>query len=114
MKMEDLPVIDWESAIKLAGNKKELAEEILCSLIKTLPEDLNKIKACYDAKNYPQLLREVHKLHGAVCYCGLPRLKTVLEKLETQLKTNIMDCSSSLLNQLDIEVRRLLEAPPPT
>jgi two-component system sensor histidine kinase BarA len=107
-KLEHLPVIDWEESVRLAGHKKELARDILTMLTRELPHELAEIKAHYQSKNYQELLRTVHKLHGAVCYAGTPRLKTVLATLETHLKTNIMDGSSSLLDQLDTEVNRLL------
>ena len=36
--------------------------------------------------NAQQVLQLVHKLHGACCYTGVPRLKSLAELLETQLK----------------------------
>ncbi len=103
------PIIDWDQAIKLAGNHRELAEEMLDLLIKNLREEIPKIKQFHKVQNYVELLRQVHKLHGALCYCGLPRLKTLIARLETELKSNIMDGLSALLDQLDAEVNLLLE-----
>lgn len=108
-KLEDMPVIDWEEGIRLAGHKKELARDIINMLARDLPHELASIHKQHREKNYQELLKTVHKLHGAVCYTGTPRLKRVLVSLETQLKTNIMDGSPSLLDQLDTEVNRLLE-----
>ncbi|HTM64459.1 MAG TPA: Hpt domain-containing protein [Gammaproteobacteria bacterium] len=108
-KLESMPVIDWEEGIRLAGHKKELARDILNLLTRDLTRDLNVIHELYQSKKYQELAKAVHKLHGAVCYAGTPRLKTVLAALETRLKTNIMDGSSSLFDQLDTEVGRLLE-----
>lgn len=107
--LEHMPVIDWEEGIRLAGHKKELARDILHMLARDLPHEIKTIHQQYLDKNYQELLKTVHKLHGAVCYTGTPRLKTVLVSLETRLKTNIMDDSSSLLDQLDTEINRLLE-----
>jgi two-component system, NarL family, sensor histidine kinase BarA len=109
MDNENLPVIDWEQSIKLAGNKRELANDILVLLIKDLPDDTSAINASYKAQNYQEMLRQVHKLHGALCYCGLPRLKTVVSRLETELKNNIMDSLPPLIETLDNEVTLLLE-----
>ena len=106
---QQMPVIDHEEGMRLAGHKKELARDILNILTRDLPRELAAIHALYSAKNYQELLKTVHKLHGAVCYAGTPRLKTVLAALETHLKTHIMDDSSSLLDQLDTEVSHLLE-----
>lgn len=109
MDTENPPVIDWEQSIKLAGNKRDLANDILTMLIKDLPNDLSAITTCYKVQNYQEMLRLVHKLHGALCYCGLPRLKTVVARLETELKNNIMDGLPPLIETLDSEVNLLLE-----
>lgn len=71
----DLPIIDWEAAVKLAGNKQTIAEELLTLFLKTLPQDFKEIQALYGQAQYTLLKQRVHKLHGAFCYCGLPRLK---------------------------------------
>jgi two-component system, NarL family, sensor histidine kinase BarA len=107
--LDHLPTIDWEDGIRLAGHKKELARDILNMLARDLPRELTIIHEQFQAKNYQEMQKTVHKLHGAVCYTGTPRLKTVLAALETSLKTNIMDGSSPLLDQLNTEVGRLLE-----
>ena len=109
MELDKLPVIDWELGIKLAGRDKKLAEDILEALIKTLPSELSTIKQLYNDQNHLPLRQQIHKLYGAVCYCGTPRLKTVLAHLETDLKNNIITNLPSLFNQLDIEVGLLLE-----
>src|SRR5579883_3629515 len=90
MELNHLPTIDWELAIKLAGNKPSLAEEMLDLFIKMLPEDLGAINELHENKNYSELLRRVHKLHGALCYCGIPRLKTLIARIEVELKNNIL------------------------
>jgi two-component system, NarL family, sensor histidine kinase BarA len=107
--LQQLPIIDWEDSTRLAGHKKELARDMLNMLARDLPLELQTMQSLNQDKNYQELLRTVHKLHGAVCYTGTPRLKRILSTLETNLKTNIMDCSSTLLHQLDIEVSYLLE-----
>ncbi|OGT60635.1 MAG: hypothetical protein A3E85_02715 [Gammaproteobacteria bacterium RIFCSPHIGHO2_12_FULL_45_12] len=110
MKLDELPIVDTALGIRLAGNKKDLANEILSLLIQTLPDDISSIITQYQNKNYTELLREVHKLHGAVCYCGLPRLKTLLDQLETHLKNPIMeDQLKILVTQLSTEATLLLE-----
>lgn len=107
--LQRMPIIDWEEGIRLAGHKKELARDILNMLVKDLPQEIQAMHHLHQEKNFTELVKSVHKLHGAVCYTGTPRLKTILATLETQLKTNIMDNSSILLIQLDTEVTYLLE-----
>ena len=109
INLSDLPIIDWEQGLKLAGHRKDLAQEILGMLMNRLNEDLALIKQLNEQSDYSALKDQVHKLHGAVCYCGTPRLKTVLSALETDLKNTIMKNLPHHLNQLNDEVRLLLD-----
>ena len=107
---DHLPVIDWELSLKLAGNNRDLARDMLTLIYQRLPDDIAQIKAMHHERNTPQLIHHVHKLHGALCYCGLPRLKFLIAHLESDLKNHIMDSSLPLLGQLDIEVSLLASA----
>lgn len=109
MELKNLPIIDWDLSIKLAGNKKDLAEDMLNLLVKNLSEDVSTIKKCHPIDDYQELLRRVHRLHGALCYCGLPRLKSVITRLETDLKKNILINVPTLFQQLDIETSLVLK-----
>lgn len=109
MDLNNLPIIDWELGLKLAGNKRDLAEDMLKLMIGTLPDELTSIKKLYEDKNYTNLLESVHKLHGAISYVGLPRIKTILFHLERDLKNNIMDSLPTHVNQFDTEVSLLLQ-----
>lgn len=109
MELKSLPIIDWDLCVKVAGNKKELAEEILSLLIANLSDDMIIINNFHLEQDYAALLRKIHNLHGALCYSGLPRLKMIVSNLETALKNNIMSSLLSLLDQLHAEVNLLLE-----
>lgn len=105
----DTPIIDWNQALQLAGQNQELAKDIANMLITGLPNDLEKINQAYEAQNYPEIMRLAHKLHGALCYSGMPRLKIVVADLETKLKNNIIDNLPTQIDQLNIEAGLLLE-----
>jgi two-component system sensor histidine kinase BarA len=108
-RKKDLPILDWDLAVKIAGNQPDLAKDILAMLTRDLPNDLTMINQLAAEKQYPELLRCVHKLHGAVAYCGAPRLKEILAYIELQMKSNALDSLPALINQLNIEVNDLLE-----
>lgn len=82
----NLYIIDWDRAIKLAGNNPDLAKDILILLQKQLPSDIKLLQQALAAGNYLDLKKEAHKLYGAVCYCGLPQLQGSLRSLESALK----------------------------
>ncbi|HEX4045250.1 MAG TPA: Hpt domain-containing protein, partial [Gammaproteobacteria bacterium] len=102
-------IINWDKATQLAGGKRELAEDLLAMFVRTLPNDISLIKQSHSNHDQKTLAYQIHKLHGAVCYCGLPRIKNVLGHLESELKNNIMVSLPTLLDQLYIEVSLLLE-----
>ena len=104
-----LPIIDFELGARLAGNRMDLAQDMLSMLVARLEEDISLIKQVSAEKDYEALISHVHKLHGATCYCGTPRLKAILAALESDLKNNIMVSLPSLLSLLDSEVGLLLE-----
>lgn len=112
LKTEEPSIIDWKLALKLANNKRDLAEEMLTLLMKTLPDEFAAIKEAHIEKNYEELLKLVHKLHGAVCYCGVPRLKNAIYNLESILKRNKFAEVPLLFARLELEVEELLKLMP--
>jgi two-component system sensor histidine kinase BarA len=59
-------------------------------------------------KNLNKLTSEVHKLHGATAYCGVPVLKTLAYEYETELKQKGMtDNSEHIKNLLFAEMRNV-------
>jgi two-component system, NarL family, sensor histidine kinase BarA len=102
-------IIDWDLGTKLAGNKPELAKEILNLLIKNLPAELEQIKRTKDLDNLPLLLKHVHKLLGAVSYCGAPRLKNALINYENALKNGDKKTLDAYFADLEFEINQLIE-----
>jgi len=101
------PIVDWELAYRLAGGKKELAEEMLNMLLSTLPNDLAQIKAAFDSDNLVSLKDAVHRLNGATRYCGVPGLQSIVKDLETLIKQEKQDRLEDAMNQLCLEVDSL-------
>ncbi len=79
--------IDWELGKTLAGGRLELATELLGKLAISLPDEKTKINEQFLAENWQTLRDQVHKLHGACCYCGVPRLKECAQLLENAIES---------------------------
>lgn len=107
--IKNMPIIDWELGAKLAGNHIDFAKEIMHILIKSLPGDYAAIKQFAALNNRTELLNQIHKLHGAVSYCGAARLKYALATFESALRMNLNSDISDLMNQLDTEIDGLLQ-----
>ncbi|AGP84248.1 MULTISPECIES: hybrid sensor histidine kinase/response regulator [Alteromonas] len=80
------PSIDWQLALKRANQNQDTAKEMLDSFIAQLPETIDTLSALWNAKDYNALKAEVHKLHGACCYTGLPRMQHLANETESALK----------------------------
>ncbi len=101
-----LPIFDLDLSLANANQRIELATELLDLLIAGLPEDQKGINDV--ASDYTALRKAVHKLHGAVRYCGVPRLNRAIEKLETALKQDDAHQIPLLLNLLNGEIAALI------
>lgn len=87
---------------------QNIADELLAMLIESLPEDFNEIKNLKEKNQWDELLKRVHKLHGAVCYCGVPQLKDAIHALETALKQSNISAIPELFSVFEAEVAVIL------
>ncbi|HNN27722.1 MAG TPA: response regulator [Agitococcus sp.] len=78
--------IDWSESLRLSANKSDLAYEMITMLISGLDTAHEKLNKSHQEQNYPALLSHVHHLYGATRYCGVPKLRFLLEQLERLLK----------------------------
>ncbi len=101
---------DWEESLRLSNNKEDLAKELLGMLEKELPEFQTNLKQAISAKDNEQLRHNAHKLHGACCYTGVPRLKQLAKQLESQIRSHKQDQLNALVNQIDKEINDVLRA----
>ena len=99
--------VDWELALRLAGGKKDLAEEMMSMLLSALPDDLAQIKSAYDSDDLESLKDSVHRLNGAIRYCGVPGLHNTIRDLETRIKQDETDELADTMQQLYKEVESL-------
>lgn len=104
-------IFDLSLALSNAGDRYDLAQEMLELLMETLPQDQQSIidtaSNRTDSADSAELKKSVHKLHGAVRYSGVPRLQAALEKLETSLKQNNRDQTKILVNLVIGEITAL-------
>jgi two-component system sensor histidine kinase BarA len=79
-------LVDWPLAMERAGGKCNLMTEMLQMLVAGITSTRAAIQQALVTHDNEQLLQQIHKLHGACCYTGVPALKQLAELLETQLK----------------------------
>lgn len=88
MNIKNTDLIDWKEAKQLAGGNLTLAQELLEMFLQSLYTNMQDIQTLYEKKDYKALREIIHKLHGGICYCGLPALKAAIKQLEIALKRN--------------------------
>jgi HPt (histidine-containing phosphotransfer) domain-containing protein len=76
----NLPVIGEEA-------EPELLELLTSSLI----EFRTELDCAYQAKDIPKLIKETHKMHGALCYTDTPQLKEAVKSMELGLQNGAVD-----------------------
>lgn len=107
IKTDEL-IIDWNLGLKLTGNNRELAEELINMLTGNLEKEVKKIRASFNLEKNQEMQKEIHRLHGAISYCGTPRLKKIISTLEIATKHNDQESCSILIDQLEYESNLLL------
>ncbi|MGB2078491.1 MAG: two-component sensor histidine kinase BarA [Vibrio sp.] len=85
---QNMPVIDWPSALVQAANKPELAKEMLAMLVEFIPE----VNQCIDNAlanpdaSLDAITAIIHKLHGSCAYSGVPKIKALCATIESGLR----------------------------
>jgi len=93
----ELPIFDPDYGAKMLGNEA-VAKEILNTVLEQFPAEMAKIQDAYNSQDWLRMESLVHKLHGALAYCGVPRLKSAtasLERVLTETPGNIMQIARS-------------------
>ncbi|QRG79978.1 two-component sensor histidine kinase BarA [Citrobacter sp. R56] len=95
--------LDWQLALRQAAGKSSLARDMLQMLLDFLPEVRNKIEEQLVGENPEGLVDLIHKLHGSCGYSGVPRMKTLCQFIEQQLRSGIKE------EELEPELLELLD-----
>jgi len=103
------PSIDWQLALKRANQNQNTAKEMLDSFVDLLPETIELLTTLWALKDYNELKSEVHKLHGACCYTGLPRLQHLANETESALKLGQHERVQEHLPALIEEAKKVLK-----
>jgi two-component system sensor histidine kinase BarA len=93
-------IIDWMLADQLANGDHEFAVEMIDSLIECIPEFQQNLKKAFERHDDDALKKVAHKLHGAACYTGTPRLKLAAKRLELE-EGNIKAAYDDLIKVLE-------------
>ena len=102
-------IIDWNYCLKQSNNNPKIAKELLTLFGKELSEFKHNLTTVTENKHYLEI---VHKLHGACCYVGVPKLHKWVEKTEAKLKSEPNADVSEEIQHILIEIDNVLDALP--
>lgn len=74
-------IIDLNLGATLVGKDTVFAKEMLNTLVNTFPEELKKLETAHKKEDWNTIKDVIHRIKGAVSYCGTPRL----QKISTEL-----------------------------
>ena len=94
--------------LQLAGGNKELVKELRALLLKELPSHQEHLQNSYVRKDLEALANHAHKLHGSAAYCGVPRLKECVAKLEREARQHHHELIPLALNNTLSAIQELL------
>lgn len=87
------------------GNAKveAIQKDILSKLVRTLSQEQHDIVQAFEAGNLALMRDRVHRLHGAVCYCGVPVFRVCIQALENAIvmaeKREIESCLQAFIKE---------------
>lgn len=105
--MDDAKTIDWELCLAQCNNNEALAKELFGLFLAELPEYKQKIIQAEMNNDKKDLLDSIHKLHGACCYIGVPRLRNLVAEAESVLKQKTDKISHENLAEILAEIEKI-------
>jgi len=102
-----IPIFDRELAFRIANQQPDLALEMLDLFMQSLPQDRAKLKQGITDNNIGLMREVVHRLNGACQFCGIPRVQSTIDRLETLIKADAAKDLPIALHQAQQELDAL-------
>ncbi|PCI66492.1 MAG: hybrid sensor histidine kinase/response regulator, partial [Gammaproteobacteria bacterium] len=102
-KKDNVRSVDWKLSLRNSNGKEDLAKQMLEMLIQSFGESERKLSYFLKNNDLEKLIAEVHKIHGATAYCGVPLLKELACKYESELKLHGVSHDAKIVNDLFIK-----------
>lgn len=89
--LSHIPIFDLKRALEITGGKISTVEKVAKVFIQHMPGRIEEIEKAYSEENYEELLRLVHSLSGAVSSIGARKLAYIVQKMEHNLRSGIIE-----------------------
>lgn len=98
--LQGASIIDLPLGLERASGKLDLAKDMFAMLLGNLEADRQRLQQLHEQGDYKALLEEVHRLHGATHYCGVPRVQQTARHTEVLLKQGQYDSLNEAMTLL--------------
>ncbi|MCY7295324.1 hybrid sensor histidine kinase/response regulator [Alteromonas sp. a30] len=105
----DLMDFDWALAVQKANGNETIANDLFFEFLAELPTSMSAIRTAAEESDWKALQHQVHRLHGASCYTGVPRLQYLCAECETLLKLGQYESACMYLPTMEDSVSELLK-----
>ncbi|MES9844916.1 MAG: response regulator [Candidatus Sedimenticola sp. PURPLELP] len=109
VREESLPTRDEAEALRIAGGRKELADEMFQRLLLDIESMGQELKENLEKKDWDELKESAHRLHGSAAVCGVPALKKHVAELEFAAKQRELDKAVNSLAMVEQETKSLFD-----
>lgn len=82
----DLSDFDWQQAVNKANGNEALANDLFFEFVQQLDNAYSCIAEHAEVEEWEEVQHHIHRLHGASCYTGTPKLQYLLAECEKSLK----------------------------
>ncbi|WP_058529071.1 two-component system sensor histidine kinase LetS [Legionella londiniensis] len=83
IRKDNESAINWQMCLQKVSGNEELALEFLSRFIEELKKNRKEFARLLQNQNLKALEHLAHKLHGACCFCGVPRLQKQVAQVES-------------------------------
>ena len=109
LESEHTSIVDWELALTRANFKDVVAQDLISQFMVMLPDSIQEIRNDSKEGNLKAIKDSIHKLHGAYCYTGVPKLQHLCFEIESGFNTHQLHNLDSQLEHLMYESISLIE-----
>jgi|GEM_PF-6179409 len=96
-------IIDLQSGVEFVGNDSSKAIKTINMMLRNFDKKKCELERLYLAKQWKQFAQVVHYLRGGIVYCGTPRLRVAVKRLDDCLLTAVAG------RKLTVKVNQLYE-----
>lgn len=105
------PTIDISTGQLLIQGDEVQAKEMLALLVDSFTDTTALLKIALESKDFQAFQFEIHKLKGALAYCGAPQLRQLINYIsKTLTKTTSEEMYESFYHKIVYEIKELKKA----